>query len=81
MRYLTVPEVIWLHQAILECSGGAAGMHDLGALESALAQPRATFGGADLYLTLVDKAAALLYSLVLEPPIPRWKQARWPRRH
>ncbi len=53
---------------VLESSGGAAGIHDLSALESSLAQPRATFGGADLYPTLVDKAAALLYSLVLNHP-------------
>jgi death on curing protein len=68
MRYLTVAEVIWLHQAILAASGGAAGIRDVGGLESALAQPRAAFGGAELYPTLADKAAALLYSLVLNHP-------------
>jgi death-on-curing protein len=68
MRYLTLSEVLWLHQAIIESSGGALGIRDLGALESALAQPRATFGGHDLYPSLVEKAAALLYSLVLNHP-------------
>src|SRR5712691_2934046 len=34
-------------------------MRDLGALESAIAQPKATFGGIDLYPTLIDKAAVL----------------------
>jgi death-on-curing protein len=33
-------------------------------LESALAQPKATFGGADLHLTVGDKAAALAFALV-----------------
>ena len=37
---------------------------DFGALESAIAQPRATFGGVDLYPTLIEKAAALGCSLV-----------------
>ena len=42
-------------------------MH-LPALESALAQPQMTFGGEDLYPTLVDKAAALGYALIKNHP-------------
>ena len=37
-------------------------------LESALAQPRATFGGTDLHPTLVSKAAALGISLAMNHP-------------
>jgi death on curing protein len=33
-----------------------------------VAQPRATFGGADLYATLAEKAAALGFSLALNHP-------------
>ena len=65
MRFLTLGEVVALHRAILESSGGASGIRDLGALESALAQPRASFGGADLHSSLPAKAAALGFSLVL----------------
>ena len=64
MRYLTLGEVVDLHRAVLEATGGAAGIRDLGALESALAQPRASFGGVDLHASLADKAAALCFSLV-----------------
>ena len=64
MRYLTLGEVVELHQRLLTQSGGASGIRDLGMLESALAQPKATFGGADLHPTLVDKAAALGFGLV-----------------
>ena len=39
------------------------------ALESALAQPRMTFGGEDLYPTLVEKAAALGHSLIVILPL------------
>jgi death-on-curing protein len=42
-------------------------MH-LPALESALAQPQMTFGGEELYPTLVDKAAALGYALLKNHP-------------
>lgn len=68
MRYLTLGEVVELHQRVLAASGGASGVRDLGLLESALAQPKATFGGADLYQTLPDKAAALGFSLVANHP-------------
>ena len=64
MRYLTLGEVVDLHRAVIEETGGASGIRDLGALESALAQPRASFGGVDLHASLADKAAALCFSLV-----------------
>ncbi len=68
MRHLALGEVLELHRRIVEATGGAAGIRDLGALESALAQPRITFGGQDLYPELADKAAALGYSLIQNHP-------------
>ena len=68
MRYLTLGEVLLLHARVLEQSGGAAGLRDLGALQSALAQPTMTFDDRDLYPTLEAKAAALAYSLVMNHP-------------
>lgn len=64
MRYLTLSEALELHRRVIGQSGGALGVLNLGALESALAQPRMTFGGRDLYPSIVDKAAALGYSLI-----------------
>ena len=43
MRYLTLHEVLEAHERILQQSGGELGVLNLGALESALAQPRMTF--------------------------------------
>jgi len=68
MRYLTLGEVVELHRRLVAQSGGAAGIRDLGLLESALAQPRATFDGHDLHPTVVDKAAALGFALVANHP-------------
>jgi death on curing protein len=68
MRHLALVEVLALHRRVLEIAGGSDGIRDLGALESAVAQPRMTFGGADLYPTLVDKAAALAFSLANNHP-------------
>ena len=52
----------------MEQSGGGIGIRDLPALQSALAQPRMTFEGRDLYPTLAEKTAALGYSLVMNHP-------------
>jgi len=67
-RYLTLAEVLELHQTVLERWGGAGGIRDINALESALAQPRQSFGGQDLYPDLATKSAALCFSLVLNHP-------------
>jgi death-on-curing protein len=68
MRYLTLAEVVALHGRLLQLTGGAAGIRDLGSLEAAVAQPKTTFGGADLYPTLAEKAAALCYALIQGHP-------------
>ena len=63
MRFLSVAEILQLHSRALDQTGGSAGIRDRSALLSAVAQPLQTFGGADLYPTLTDKAAALGYFL------------------
>ena len=68
MRHLSLAEVIELHRKVIEQAGGLPGLRDLGALESAVAQPRMTFGGTDLYPSLVEKSAALCLSLVTNHP-------------
>jgi death-on-curing protein len=68
MRYLSLVEVLELHRQIIEQSGGAIGIRDLGGLESAMAQPRMTFGGEDLYPTVFDKAVALGLSIIMNHP-------------
>ncbi len=64
MRHLSLAEVLALHQRLLRRSGGATGIRDIGALESAVAQPLASFGDRDLYPSLIEKAAALAFSLI-----------------
>ncbi len=68
MRSLTLNEVLELHRRIIEQSGGSLGVRDLGALKSALAQPRITFAGEELYPTLADKAAVRGYSIIQNHP-------------
>ncbi len=67
-RYLSLAEVLKLHGLIIAKSGGSDGLRDLGMLESALGQPRQTFGGEDLYPSITSKAAALGFSLIMNHP-------------
>jgi len=64
VRFLSLGEVLALHHRILAASGGRPGIRDLGAIASALSQPNVSAGGEDAYPTLLDKAAALGYSLI-----------------
>lgn len=68
MRYLTVGEVLEIYSQVMKQSGGGVGIRDLGALESAVAQPRMTFNGDELYPTIVEKASALGFSLIQNHP-------------
>ena len=68
MRYLSLGEVLELHRRIIDETGGSAGLRDLAALQSAVAQPRMTFDGEDLYPDLATKATALAYSLIQNHP-------------
>jgi len=65
MRYLSLIEVLEVHEAVIASSGGARGIRDIAAIESAVSQPRLTFDQADLYPDIVSKAAALCFSLVM----------------
>ena len=64
MRYLALAEALELHHRLIETSGGTHGLRDLGLLESALAQPRLTFDGEELYSDAIAKAGALAFSLI-----------------
>jgi death-on-curing protein len=50
--------VLIIHTDLLQRYGGEPGLRDLKLLDSALAQPRMTFGGKYTHKTLFDKAAA-----------------------
>jgi len=65
MRYLTVSEVIELYRQVMEASGGTVGILSIESLESAVGQPRATFDGNELYPTIIEKTAALGFSLIM----------------
>jgi death-on-curing protein len=65
---ITAKVAIEIHEILIEKFGGSTGIRDEGALESALKRPFQSFGGADLYPEMIDKAAALVESLLANHP-------------
>ncbi len=61
--YLTVAEVTEIHQIMIDQFGGAPGLRDIGALESALFRPQSGY-----YADLIAEACALLESLAINHP-------------
>lgn len=66
--YLSVQQLLGIHQEQIRAFGGSAGLRGRGGLESAAARPQMTFGGEDLYPDLASKAAALMHSIVMNHP-------------
>lgn len=68
MNYLTSEQVLFIHSRLVTETGGSHGVRDLGLLESAVARPRATFDGKELYPDLFTQVAALMDSLINNHP-------------
>jgi death-on-curing protein len=62
-EYVTMADALFFHQELIRRYGGAPGIRDAGALESALHRPQTGY-----YDTIVDEAAALMESLVQNHP-------------
>ena len=66
--FLTLAEVFEVHTDQIKRYGGDEGLRDLALLESALAQPEATFAGQWLHHDLYEMAAAYAYHLCQNHP-------------
>ena len=65
---ISIKEVEIIHNILIDKFGGAKGIRDFGLLESGLARPFATFDGTDLYPSPIEKAAAIMESIVINHP-------------
>lgn len=68
MHFLDLEDVMEIHAGQIANYGGSNGLRDRGLLESALAQPQASFGGEFLHRDIFEMAAAYLFHLVLNHP-------------
>ncbi len=65
---ITVDEVLVLHDLSINFFGGSPGIRDINLLESAVARPFQTFNNNDVYISVFEKATALLESIVKNHP-------------
>jgi len=64
MIFLTVEEVIQIHDDLINEYGGLHGIRDMGLLVSAIEMPKATMFGEYLHESIFDKTSAYLYHIV-----------------
>jgi death-on-curing protein len=67
-RFLTLEDVLFLHEDRIARYGGTLGVRDIGLLQSALGMPSATFSGALLHESLPHMAAAYLFHIAKNHP-------------
>jgi death-on-curing protein len=63
VTYLSLDEVLAIHDLVLEYGGGTTGVRDLGLVDSAIGRPQTGY-----YADLVEMAAALMESLLINHP-------------
>lgn len=68
LRFLTVDELLAIHQRVIVEHGGSLGLRDRGLLESAASVPGCQFGGEYLHADTAAMAAAYLFHLCKNHP-------------
>lgn len=68
IEYLTIEQVIELHDELLRRYGGLPGIRDKNLLWSAIDAPKAAMFGQEMYPSVYQKAAVYLYHLVCNHP-------------
>jgi death on curing protein len=66
-RFLSISEVIEIHDREIAAAGGLSGIRDLKALESAMGAPQASFNG-EFLMDIFEMAATYLNSIALDHP-------------
>ena len=64
MIILTVDEIAGLHSKLIKKTGGIDGLRDKGLLESAVFSAQGSFGDEEVYPTVEEKAARLMFALI-----------------
>ena len=65
---ISLEEVLIIHSEVITVFGGANGIREISALESAISRPFQTFGGGELYPSVIEKAAAIGESIIMNHP-------------
>ena len=65
---ITVEVALGIHRVLIKKYGGHPDVRDQTLLKSAIARPYHTFDGKDLYHTSLEKAAAIIESILINHP-------------
>ena len=68
IAFLTLAEVLEIHEDQITRYGGSPGLRDLDLLKSALGMPQATFGGDFFHADVFEIAAAYIFHIVKDHP-------------
>jgi death-on-curing protein len=67
-KFVSVEDVLYIHEKQLEKYGGSDGIRDRGLLESAIATPQASFGGQFVHEDLYHMSAAYAFHIAENQP-------------
>ncbi len=65
---IEIEEALSIHKILIDSFGGADGIRDKSSLSSALQRPFQTFDGEFVYKSILEKAAALVESILINHP-------------
>ncbi|MEM1973793.1 MAG: type II toxin-antitoxin system death-on-curing family toxin [Thermoplasmata archaeon] len=68
MKYLKYEELLFIHSAIIDATGGLHGVRDLGLLLSIIEKPKLKFLGKEIYRSVFQKATVYLESIAKYHP-------------
>jgi death-on-curing protein len=68
MNYLNIHQVLAIYEEVINQTGGAEGIRDVGLLESAIARPQGGFEREEFYPDVFSKTAALGHSIINNHP-------------
>jgi death-on-curing protein len=68
MKLITLEQLLQIHTLVIKETGGSSGIRDLGRLEAALATQTQNVFGEELYNGKIEKAAALVRSIIADHP-------------
>ncbi len=65
---ISTEQVLAIHTIAIKQFGGSNGIRDAEMLDSAIKRPFQTFGGEELYPSIIEKAAAIIESILMNHP-------------
>lgn len=68
MNWISVEEMLLIHARVIDTTGGAHGLVNPRAIESAIHRPFTAFDRAELFPTMLKKVAALIHSVIAFHP-------------